>query len=214
MGEPLFAPFAPVDRHHVELRELEERRDRSPRITCRGDGARIRRILKPAGPEVREDRNDDKHQAVVCNKGAVEKRCGRAYGEHAQEQASQISVTELGGMLELEVCELVGHDIVNFALRHPLEKEVREGNGVIRPRKGIGHLAFSRWNQIDLLELYAEALSHAERAVAKISGRECLGLHAGDLEQGLRGNNAKKESANPPKHGGAKATRAHDAEPG
>ena len=46
-------------------------------------------------------------------------------------------------MFEFEVRELVGHDVIDFALRHALEKEVREGDGVIGSREGISNLAFS-----------------------------------------------------------------------
>ena len=117
-------------------------------------------------------------------------------------------------MLELEVRELVGHDVIDFALGHALEEEVGERDGVAGAREGVSDLAFARRDEIDLLEFDAQPFGHSEGAVAEIAPRERLRLHAGELEQSLRGDDTKKKSGDPPERGGAKAAGADDAETG
>jgi len=167
MCQPLFAPLAPVHGHHVQFRKLEERRDGSTWIT--GDGAGIGRIFKAAGPEVGENGDDGEHQGVSRSGRVMEKSRGQAQDKHAEEQAAHVRVTKLDRMLEFEMRELVSHDVIDFAPRHALEKEVRERDGVAGACEGVGDLAFSGRNEINLLELYAKALGHAKRAVAEIT---------------------------------------------
>ena len=60
-----------------------------------------------------------------------------------EEEATDASHPKLGRMLELEVSELVGHDVIDFALRHALEEKVGEGDVVAGGGEGICHLAFA-----------------------------------------------------------------------
>ena len=102
--------------------------------------------------------------------------------EHGEEEAAHVSVAKLHGMLEFEVSEFVGDDVVDFTLGHALEEIVGEGNGVAGAREGVGDLTFAGGDEVDLLKLDADAFGHGEGAIAEIAGGKGLGLHAGEFE--------------------------------
>src|SRR5579863_3481952 len=65
MCEPLFAPLAPVDGHHVEFGKLEERGDGGTWITGCGNRTGIRGVLETPRPEVGECGYDDEYPRVT-----------------------------------------------------------------------------------------------------------------------------------------------------
>ena len=205
MREPFLAPVAPVDGHHVEFGKLEEGRDGGARIAGGGDSSSIGSVFETTRPEIRKGGDDGEDQGVAGDDRIVKEGREEIDGEHSEKEAAHGGVAELGGMLELEVREFVSHDVVDFTLRHALEKVVGEGNCVAGAGESIGDLSFAGRDEVDLLKFDANAFGHSKSAIAEISGGKSLRLHAGEFEQSLSSNSAKKESSNPPEQGAAES---------
>ncbi len=81
-------------------------------------------------------------------------------------------------MLFLQVRQFVRDHEIHFALRHLAQQIIGERDRVSGSRECVGHSAFAGWNQVNLLQFYAEVPRDRERNVAQITGSQCLRPHS------------------------------------